>query len=219
MMGFIDVRMWFVKQGDLKFISHLDLQRFMQRALKRSGLPLWHTEGFNPHPYVTFALPLSLGQESRCEIVDFRLTKPMSMQSVKSAMEKVMPADMRVLAVASPVLKAKMIAFADYTVCFPRWEEMAGKVADFLCQSEIPVKKRTKKGGESIVDLAPAMSNVSVTTRQQDLLISLRLPAGSSVNLNPALLVGALEEALGESPYGALITRMGVFTADGKVFA
>jgi radical SAM-linked protein len=218
-MDFMDVRMWFVKQGDLKFISHLDLQRFMQRALKRSGLPLWHTEGFNPHPYVTFALPLSLGQESRCEIVDFRLTNPMSMQAVKSAMEKVMPTDMRVLAVAPPMQKAKMIALAHYHICFHNWANQKDKVTDFLCQKEILVKKRTKKGGESTVDLAPAMSEISVTTREQDLVISLHLPAGSSVNLNPTLLVGALEEAFGESPLGASITRMGVFTADGKVFS
>lgn len=218
-MEFYDVRMWFVKQGDLKYISHLDLQRFMQRALKRSGLPLWHTEGFNPHPYVTFALPLSLGQESRCEIVDFRLTKPMSMHAVKSAMDKVMPADMRVLSVAAPVEKAKMIAAAEYSVCFPCWAEKLDEVSDFLCQPQILVAKRTKKGGESTVDLAPAMQAVSVTKREQDLIISLRLPAGSTVNLNPSLLVGAVHAAVGESPYGAHITRMAVLNQEGKIFS
>ncbi len=218
-MDFIDVRMWFVKQGDLKYISHLDLQRFMQRALKRSGLPLWHTEGFNPHPYVTFALPLSLGQESRCEIVDFRLTKPMSMHAVKAAMDKVMPADMRVLSVAAPIEKAKMIASAQYCICFPEWAGQLHQVSDFLCQSQILVTKRTKKGGESTVDLAPAMKNVAVTVHQQDLVVAVELPAGSSVNLNPSLLVGAIHNALGESPYGAHITRLAVLNAQGKTFS
>ncbi len=218
-MDFFDVRLWFVKQGDLKYISHLDLQRFMQRALKRSGLPLWHTEGFNPHPYVTFALPLSLGQESRCEIVDFRLTKPMSMHAVKSAMEKVMPADMRVLSVAAPVEKAKMIAFSDYTITFSGWGEKLSAVSDFLCNPSILVTKKTKKGGESTVDLASSMQNLSVATRDGDLIIFLRLPAGSTVNLNPSLLVGAIHKALGESPYGAKITRLAVLNAKGETFS
>jgi len=219
MMDFVDVRMWFVKQGDLKYISHLDLQRFMQRALKRSGLPLWHTEGFNPHPYVTFALPLSLGHESRCEMVDFRLTKPMSMHAIKTAMEQVMPPDMRVLKVAAPVQKAKMIAFADYTICFPGWSDRLSDVSDVLSRSEILVTKRTKKGGQSTLNLATAMREIAMATRGQDLIISVQLPAGSTVNVNPALMVSALEAELGESPYGAAITRVAVRMEDGSIFS
>ncbi len=218
-MDFTDVRMWFVKQGNLKYISHLDLQRFMQRALKRSGLPLWHTEGFNPHPYVTFALPLSLGHESRCEIVDFRLTKSMPMHAVKIAMERVMPPDMRVLKVAAPIQKAKMIAFADYTLRFPAWAQKQEEVSAFLCRTAIPVKKRTKKGGEAVVDLAPAMNNISVTVKGNDLLIDLSLPAGSTNNLNPALLANAIEEHLGQSPFGVRIVRTAVRTASFDLFS
>ena len=58
------IRVWFTKTGEASYISLLDLQRVMQRALKRSGLPVWYTLGFNPHIYMTFAAPLSLGQES-----------------------------------------------------------------------------------------------------------------------------------------------------------
>ena len=58
------VRIWFTKTGEASYISLLDLQRVMQRALKRSGLPVWYTLGFNPHIYMTFACPLPLGQES-----------------------------------------------------------------------------------------------------------------------------------------------------------
>ncbi len=67
---------FYKKVGDARYISHLDLSRFMQRSLKRTGLPLWHTEGFNPHPYVTFALPLSVGQSGQRETMDFRLVSP-----------------------------------------------------------------------------------------------------------------------------------------------
>ena len=62
------VRIWFKKMGMSRYVSHLDLMRAMTRAIRRANLPLWYTEGFNPHPYMTFALPLSLGMESLCEI-------------------------------------------------------------------------------------------------------------------------------------------------------
>ena len=68
-----DVRVFFKKTGRMKFISHLDLQRFMIRMIRRSGIPVWYSEGFNPHPYITFALPLSLGFESTYDVMDMRL--------------------------------------------------------------------------------------------------------------------------------------------------
>ena len=68
----ITVRISFEKKNEASYISLLDLQRVMQRVLKRSGLPVWHTLGFNPHIYMTFACPLSLGQESECECVDLK---------------------------------------------------------------------------------------------------------------------------------------------------
>ena len=67
------VRVWFKKMGMSRFVSHLDLMRAMTRALRRADVPLWYTEGFNPHPYITFALPLSLGMESLCESMDMRI--------------------------------------------------------------------------------------------------------------------------------------------------
>ena len=66
------VRIWFTKTGEASYISLLDLQRVMQRSLKRSGLPVWYTLGFNPHIYMTFACPLPLGQESLVESVDVK---------------------------------------------------------------------------------------------------------------------------------------------------
>ena len=65
------VRIWFSKKGEASYISLLDLQRVMGRAIKRSGVPAWYTQGFNPHIYMTFACPLPLGQESLVVSVDF----------------------------------------------------------------------------------------------------------------------------------------------------
>lgn len=218
-MDFVDVRMWFTKTGNLKFISHLDLNRFMQRALKRAKLPLWHTEGFNPHPYVTFALPLSLGQESECEIVDFRLTKPMAATEVKEAIQAVFPPEMTVLQVAPPIQKAKMIAFSAYRIVLPGLSAHKDTVMNFLCQPSIPVVKRTKKGGETTVDLAPALREVVLKIQENDLIISLQLPAGSTLNLNPTLLTGALLQTLSMSNQPVFITRTAILTADGQAFS
>lgn len=66
-------RLLFSKTGRAKYISHLDLMRTFQRAFARAGIAIKHTEGFNPHPFVSIALPLSVGYSSQCEILEFGL--------------------------------------------------------------------------------------------------------------------------------------------------
>ena len=88
---FIDYRVFYSKTGRLKYISHLDVNRLMQRALKRSGLPVWYTEGFNPHIYITFALPLALGLESFYEVMDFRLTAELSEKEIIRRLHTALP--------------------------------------------------------------------------------------------------------------------------------
>ncbi|MCQ4950886.1 TIGR03936 family radical SAM-associated protein, partial [Bittarella massiliensis (ex Durand et al. 2017)] len=98
------------------YISHLDLVRCMARALKRSGLPVWYTQGFNPHIYLTFTLPLSLGQESECEIMQFRLVEELPLNEVKDRLNAALPAGLQVLATALPQQDQQAIAAADYRV-------------------------------------------------------------------------------------------------------
>ena len=100
------VRVFFAKEGRLKYISHLDVTRCLARVFKRSGLPIWYTQGFNPHAYLTFALPLPLGVESRCESFDFRLTEEVSYEEVKDRLNAVLPDDLRALRAAAPVMSA-----------------------------------------------------------------------------------------------------------------
>ena len=89
----ITVRISFKKMNEASYISLLDMQRVMQRVLKRSGLPVWHTLGFNPHIYMTFACPLSLGQESECECVDVKTeAEAPDFEQWKAALNAIMPA-------------------------------------------------------------------------------------------------------------------------------
>ena len=84
------------KKNEASYISLLDLQRVMQRVLKRSGLPVWHTLGFNPHIYMTFACPLSLGQESECECVDVKTeAEAPDFAQWQTALNAIMPAGIR----------------------------------------------------------------------------------------------------------------------------
>ena len=79
----------------MKYISHLDVMRCMSRAVRRARLPLWYTEGFNPHPYMMFALPLSLGFSSQCESMDIRIEGEMTDADIAGRMRDVMPASLR----------------------------------------------------------------------------------------------------------------------------
>lgn len=114
------VRIWFTKTGEASYISLLDLQRVMQRSLKRSGLPVWYTLGFNPHIYMTFACPLPLGQESLVESVDVKTEEEQpDLEAWKKALEPVMPLGVTVTAVTLPKCKAEQIASAVYAVRLP----------------------------------------------------------------------------------------------------
>ena len=85
----------------------------MLRTFRRSGLPIWYTEGFHSHPYYSFALALSLGFESSCEILDFNLNEEVPYEEIKERLNAVMPEGMKILSVAEPKLKITHIAKAE----------------------------------------------------------------------------------------------------------
>ena len=92
-----EVRLRFSKTDRAKYISHLDTNRVFQRAFSRAKINLWFTEGFNPHPFMSFSLPLSLGVESLCENVDIRLLDDMTDSELKSRMNGVLPDGIRIV--------------------------------------------------------------------------------------------------------------------------
>ena len=116
----ITVRIWFEKRNEASYISLLDMQRVMQRVLKRSSLPVWHTLGFNPHIYMTFTCPLSLGQESLCESVDVKTeAENPDFQAWQDKLNAIMPAGIHVFQVEPARDKASEIAYACYTISYP----------------------------------------------------------------------------------------------------
>jgi len=202
-------RVFFKKIDRAKYISHLDLQRTMQRALKRAALPVWETEGFNPHIYLTFALPLSLGIESVCESFDIKITQEISPDEIRVKLNAALTEDLRIYAVSEPVYKPTQIQKAEYEII----TDSAEKFPEFLSQDQIIITKKTKKG-EAQVDLKPLIELKSIENEK----IILFLPAGTSLNVNPNQVLSAFGAFFGGEPPRAAITRTAVFCEDGEVF-
>ena len=110
----------FGKTSRLRFVSHLDLQRFFQRALNRTGLPIAYSQGFNPHALMSFASALAVGWTSEYEVLDFRLSAPMGRGRVEEAVRQALPEDLPVLGVRTvddrfPAAMA-LVRCADYRI-------------------------------------------------------------------------------------------------------
>ena len=213
----ITVRISFEKKNEASYISLLDLQRVMQRVLKRSGLPVWHTLGFNPHIYMTFACPLSLGQESECECVDVKTeAEAPDFEQWKTALNAIMPAGIVVTHVGPVQMKADLIAYACYQISYPA---SAATVLDqYNALESAPVEKHSKRG-KKIVELKDHIQQVEYEPEGDCVCIRLRLPASQELNLNPSLLTGFLEEKFGLPAASAGILRTEFLTAEKQHFA
>jgi len=186
------IRVYFKKLGRIKYISHLDINRCIQRAIKRSGLPVWYTEGFNPHIFLSFALPLSLGFESECESFDIRLIEDVCDSEVIIKLNSMLPDGLKAFEVTEPVMKPEKIAYAKYSIklFFENYELnlIKDKFIRFLNGDSIIVVKKTKKG-EKEVDLKPLFSCSDIATTEKSLDFELTIASGNTVNINPLLLI------------------------------
>ncbi len=207
------VRVVFAKTGRSRFISHLDLMRTMTRVMRRAQIPLWYTEGFNRHPYLTFAAPLPLGQEGLHETMDLRLESEMSMSELVVRLNEAMPAEMEAVSAAPAVKKPGELAAARYRVelCCPRQP-----VAALLEQPEIPVEKRTKKKTMKTVDIRPFFADARLEDIPEGVRMTVTLPCGQE-NVNPVLFCAALEAAQGQK-YPSRVVRLELLDSAGQPF-
>lgn len=188
-----NLRMFYQKCGQAKYISHLDQTRLMTRATKRARLPVWYTEGYNPHVFLTFALPLSLGFESEYEIMDFRIIDDsMTDEQIKDAFAKVMPPSIVVTKVAEPVMNTKELAYARFNIVL----QADSSMMDFLQKDEILVEKYSKKKKQTnVFDIKPKLQDVNLEFNENLLKMEVTLPAGNDENINPTLLLNAAKNA------------------------
>ncbi|HOC32905.1 MAG: TIGR03936 family radical SAM-associated protein [Ruminococcus flavefaciens] len=213
------VRATFEKKGRAKYISHLDLNRCMLRTFRRSGLPIWYTEGFHSHPYYSFALALSLGFESSCEILDFNLNEDIPFDEIKDRLNAVMPEGMRIVKVADQKQKITAIAKAEYSFSLTAEDAdgLYSAVQALLEQPQILIEKKTKKGLKE-VDIKPEMEVVSCEKTDNSVDMVMRLPAGTQTNYNPSLFIEALRRTTDIGFDAEKIRRTAILCADNSDF-
>ena len=211
------VRIKFAKQGAMKFIGHLDIMRYFQKAVKRAGLDAAYSEGFSPHMIMSFAAPLGVGVTSEGEYFDLELKTPMSSKEAVERLNQVMVEGMEVLSVREVPEGKKgkamsLVAAADYLVSFREgmepgkdWKE---KVPAFMEQQEIRILKKTKKN-EKEVDIKPYIYEMEIRGES----IFLKLAAGSVKNTKPELVMEAFYGFCGQEfqPLSLLNHRMEVY--------
>lgn len=220
------VRLNFSKTGRAIYISHLDINRMMTRAVRRAKLPMWYTEGFNPHPYLTFALPLSLGQSSDCEYMDIRVEGDISNTEIMDRLNEVLPEGVRILSVAAPVHDAKEIEKAFYFVklIFKDSEsavDFAEKAENLSASGNLLAEKRGKKGHKKImkqINLTDFIYDLKFSTAENIVNLQCVLAAGNTNNLNPTLLIETLEKAIGSEHEMMYIVRRKLITKSNEIF-
>ena len=194
-------RLLFEKTGNAVWISHLDLMRLFQRAFKRAGLPLKHTQGFNPRPSVSIALPLSVGVESHCELLDFELETIHSCEEIQKLLNENLIAGVRVLSVYENGGKQKNIAFLDCAVTMEYEKGIpAGaqeSIAELFTRDELLVEKKSKNGVAE-QNIIPMIRSILVTKVDDQTLCLNGQICCQEPTLNPAQLSAAIGKYLPE---------------------
>lgn len=214
------LRIKFEKTGKLQYISHLDLLRTMQTALRRAKVKMIYSEGFNPHMKITFALPLSIGIESVCEYMDIKTDGSVSPMDVKNNLSKNLPSDMKVLDVYEAESKLTDIKYAEYMIYLDYGEdtEKAVETGNKIFSDSLVVTKRTKKG-EKEVDISPMIKDVSCCYEYGLVVVKAKVCADSENYLNPFYLTGALDKEMGVEANHRRVVRTQTYFADEQVFA
>lgn len=218
-----EVRLRFSKTDRCKYISHLDINRCMSRALTRAKIPLWYTEGFNPHPYMSFSLPLSLGIESFVESMDIRIIGDITNEEIKKKMNEMLPDGIRILEVYDDFRQDKDIAYSDYVfrIQFKDNETALQKINNVLNSDEIIAERKVKKGKRKIfkeTNLKPFIHKFNSSIRGEDIILNLRLMAGIEKNLNPTLLFDTIIKLIDMDFEWKSISRIAILDKDFKEF-
>ncbi len=211
------LRMRFEKTGLARYISHLDLMRCFERALRRADIPFWFTEGFNPRPFLTFALPLSLGYSGLREAVDIKLTEDMTEDELKARLNAALPYGLKITKAADPVRKPKDIMFSDYRIVF-EGRDLRGALEERLGADEIKAVKKNKKKQLVELDIKHMINGFSVSREGDGTVLGIVLASGCAETCNPALLYGPVLEAAGADEGIVDVTRRDILLGDLTAF-
>jgi len=216
-------RALFEKTGNAAYISHLDLMRLFQRSFKRAGLALTHTKGFNPRPSVSLALPLSLGVESHCELLDFDLEgEKVSCIEVKQRLNAMLTDGISILEVYDTGAKLKELTYLscvltmEYDAGIP--ENAESQLSELFARSDIIMEKKSKNGitEQNIAPMIQTLEMERVNSQELELraLICCQNPS-----LNPAQLSAAIAKYLPDlKPDFVRICRNEIYNSKKEIF-
>ncbi len=216
-------RLLFEKTGNAIYISHLDLMRLFQRAFKRAGLPLTHTHGYNPRPSVSIALPLSVGVESHCELLDFDLVgEQISCEEICSRLNSALVDGVRILSVYDSGAKIKNLSLLDCKVTLEYdngVDPSAVSQIEALFQQESLLMEKHSKNGTKEQDIIPMIRSLSVSLQDANTVVLDARICCQNPTLNPAQLTGAIERYLPAlSPSFSSCCRMEIYDLEGNIF-
>ena len=215
-------RLLFEKTGNAVWISHLDLMRLFQRSFKRAGLDLKHSQGFNPRPYVAVALPLSVGVESTCELLDFDLEgASVPGELVMDRLNRTLTGGVRVLEVYGEGAKIRDLAYLDCTVTLEYDRGVPSgaveAVRELFCREALMLEKKGKNGPTQ-QDLIPLIRGLSVEERRGVLLLQARICC-QNPSLNPMQLAAAVSHYLPDfTPDHVRCRRNEIYGQNEEVF-
>lgn len=218
------VRIKFAKKGTMKFIGHLDIMRYFQKAIRRAGIDIAYSEGFSPHQIMSFAAPLGVGLESNGEYFDVELNSAESSEAVLNALQQQMVDGMNILEVKELPEKAgnamASVAAAGYTVYFRAGYEpdfdYINEINSFISQNQIIVTKQTKKS-EMELDIRPLIYKMQPTSDQKG--IYMLVDASSSGNIKPGLVMEAFcaQHGFQLQDFSLCITREDTYMNKGTI--
>lgn len=215
------LRLHFSKTGRAVYISHLDLMRTMTRAFLRAGCRLKYSEGFNPHPKISIALPLSVGTQSVCELMDFELLADELPEDMLHKLNHQLPEGLMALEIYEPERKVKDLKWLWIEGVFEyderKAEDMLPRIQEFFEQDSIVITKKTKRGIADS-DIKPAIKELNFTVSGNDISIS-GIISAQEPTLNPELLAEALRQKREDiAPDFAKFKRIETFDENMSIF-
>ena len=197
----IKLRMKFKKHGPIRFLGHLDVMRYVQKAIRRAEIDIKYSEGYSPHQILSFAQPLSVGSTTDGDYMDMTVLSCVSKEQVMDDLNKTMNEGIEVIAVSELDDKAEnamtSVAGAEYIISFREGKvpsfDLESTMKAFMEQDKIPAMKKTKNG-EKEIDMKPLIYRWEIIDNKIHVLLS----AGSASNLKAALLISSIYSFAGE---------------------
>ncbi len=216
------LRLRFAKEGRAVYISHLDLLRTFQRVFLREGLVVRHSQGFHPHPILSFALPLSVGQSSVCELLDFEVEEDLDGRGLAASLNQYMPEGICALECYTPARPVRELARLScevnllYDSGVPA--DALNQIKELLTGESVVIQKRTKHKTLADIDIRPLLHGLEFTEEPGYLHLNVVVSA-QNPGMNPALLAAAIERHLPSLAADfTRVRRLETLDAAGEIF-